>query len=446
MGQIRYWIKLFHAFFWKFKGVLLASAIAGVAFLFFFAWLQERFPGLVKGEVIGLVGRFSSEDLPLTIQSEISSGLTRLDTQGNTLPDLAQSWQPEEGGKIWVFRLGEFRWQDGEKVTASDVNYKFSDVTSEVLDEKTIKFTLKDPFSPFPTVVSRPIFKTGFLGIGEWKVVNLSLMGSRYVQQIKLVNTKTKKIKTYRFYPTEEAARLAFKLGEVDSLTELVDLKNLRNWKNIKIETTSHEDRYLGVFLNTQDPILSGKNIRQALAYAVNKDKFAEERAISPVSPASWAFNPQVKQYPYNPARAKELIKSLPQDQQTNLTINLTTTPSLLSIADKIKADWETIGVKTHIQVTNTPPSGFQAFLAIQSIPSDPDQYSFWHSTQTVTNITRFKDTKESQRIDKLLEDGRRTLDKEERKKIYMDFQRFLLEESPVIFLFHPVTYTITRL
>ncbi|MGB9637438.1 MAG: peptide-binding protein, partial [Microgenomates group bacterium] len=68
------------------------------------------------------------------------------------------------------------------------------------------------------------------------------------------------------------------------------------------------------------------------------------------------------------------------------------------------------------------------------------DQYSFWHSTQS-NNLSGFKNF----RIDKLLEDGRKTLAEEERKNIYFDFQRFLVEESPVVFLIHPTVYCVSR-
>ena len=185
--------------------------------------------------------------------------------------------------------------------------------------------------------------------------------------------------------------------------------------------------------------------LRQALAYAIDKDSFGKKRAISPISPNSWAFNPQVKQYSYNPARARELLKSLPKDQKDKLTIKLVTIPTLLSIADKIKTDWEAIGVKTQVQVSSNSLVDFQTMLAIQEIPPDPDQYSFWHSTQTSSNITNYRNSKESQRIDKLLEEGRTTLDQESRKQIYIDFQRFLVEDSPIIFLYHPTTYTVVK-
>jgi peptide/nickel transport system substrate-binding protein len=79
--------------------------------------------------------------------------------------------------------------------------------------------------------------------------------------------------------------------------------------------------------------------------------------------------------------------------------------------------------------------------LAILDTPDDPDQYSIWHSTQEATNITHY----ENPRIDKLLEDGRSEIDLASRRRIYLDFQRFLVEDSPAAFLYYPATYTVSR-
>ena len=106
-----------------------------------------------------------------------------------------------------------------------------------------------------------------------------------------------------------------------------------------------------------------------------------------------------------------------------------------------IAKDWEKVGIKVNLQVISQIPSDYQAFLAIFDIPDDPDQYSMWHSTQTATNITRYQDP----RIDKLLEDGRSEINIDARKRIYFDFQRFLVEDSPAVFLYYPTIYTIGR-
>ena len=57
------------------------------------------------------------------------------------------------------------------------------------------------------------------------------------------------------------------------------------------------------------------------------------------------------------------------------------------------------------------------------------------------SNFTHFKNA----RIDKLLEDGRKSTNKEERKLLYQEFQTLLVKESPVIFLEAIKTYTIER-
>ena len=60
-------------------------------------------------------------------------------------------------------------------------------------------------------------------------------------------------------------------------------------------------------------------------------------------------------------------------------------------------------------------------FLAYLKVPIDPDQYYFWHSTQTQSNIGNYNNVK----VDKLLEDGRSTVDIEEREKIYITIPWF---------------------
>ena len=169
-----------------------------------------------------------------------------------------------------------------------------------------------------------------------------------------------------------------------------------------------------------------------ALNYAIDKERYKENRALGPISPFSWAYNPQVKQYNKDVTKTKDV---------KDLNIKLSTLPNLLSVAEEVKKDSEAAGVKVEVEVTPTIPDNFQAFLATVDIPKDPDQYSLWHSTQMGSNISNYK----SPRIDKLLEDGRTELDQEIRKKTYLDFQRFIVEDSPAIFLYHPTFFSVTK-
>ncbi|MEJ2347714.1 MAG: ABC transporter substrate-binding protein [Patescibacteria group bacterium] len=439
MRTLRYLIRLLRAFLGRFKGLLLAGVILGIVF---FILLRVLGPQLFasKVEKIGLTGRFRTDNLPVSILELVSDGLTKLDESGIVEPSLASSWETPDKGKTWTFHLKEgVLWQDGKEVTSKNINYDFSDVEIELPDERTITFKLQDPYSPFPAVVSRPTFKKGLLGTGEWEVKKATIAGG-YVQELILTKKGGGK-KVFRFYPTEERTKLAYKLGQVDTISNIYNPTPFDSWKTAEILEGPNRGQVVSIFFNVQDSMLSEKSLRQALTYAIDKKSFKGERAYGPISPDSWAYNPQVKTYSYDPDRAKELIEELPEEQTANMEIKLVTTPVLLPQAEKIAKFWEEVGVKTVLQVSSGVPADYQALLAVFDIPKDPDQYSIWHSTQPATNISNYQ----SPRIDKLLEDGRLELITEERRKIYLDFQRYLVEDSPAAFLYHPISYTVNR-
>lgn len=402
----------------------------------FFLIMTLLVPNLVNKttQKVGVVGKYTTETLPNSILSLISQGLTSVDKAGVVTPSLATSWQSPDGGMTWIFTIDENAyWQDEKKVESDDLNYEFSDAEVNIIDKDSIEFKLQTPFSAFPVVLSKPVFKKGLLGTGEWKVKHISLIGGN-VNKLTLQD-KTGNKKVFIFYPTEERLKLGFKLGEIDYMQNIFEEAPFDKWKTVSVEKILSKDHLVEIFFNTEDPMLNEKTVRQALNYAIKKDQFESQRAISPISDTSWAYNPQVKPYEKDGIKAKELLNNA-----TDLKIILSTSVSLLPIAEKIKSDWEEIGVETEIQVVTGVPQNYQAFLATVDVPKDPDQYVLWHSTQQ-TNISRYKNP----RIDKLLEDGRTELDVETRKKTYLDFQRFLVEDSPAIFLYHPTFYTVTR-
>jgi len=399
-------------------------------------------PLVFGGEIerIGMVGRFRTETLPETILEGIGDGLTTMDEAGTVIPNLAQSWESPDKGKTWIFHLNsDYSWQDGEKIESSDLSYEYTDVKVEAPDSQTIIFKLETPFSPFPAVVSRPVFKKGLLGTGEWRVDEVSIAGG-FLQKLVIVSDAKDK-KVFKFYPTEERAKLAYKLGEVDKLSGIFNSQPSSVLKNTKVGEVIDSQKEVVLFFNTEDKILSDKNIRQALSYGVDKKALPGKRAMSPIAPNSWAYNPQVKPYEFDIERARELLEDVPEEISSELTIKLVTSPILLEVAERVAKDWEELGVKTSVQVSSGVPTEYQALLAIYEIPKDPDQYSIWHSTQVGSNISKYKDP----RIDKLLESGRTELSLEDRRTIYLDFQRFLLEDAPAIFLYHPKSFDIER-
>jgi len=438
MFSFRYITRLIGAFISRFKFLIILGIALGI-FVFFLISLVV--PALTSGKTvkIGMTGRFTPTTLPVKITGMISDGLTKVSPSGDVEPALALSWETTDKGKTWTFKLANKTWQDGKPVEASDISYQFSDLTVEKPDKSTLVFKLENQYSAFPIVVSKPVFKKGLLGTGKWRVKSINLAGG-YVTQLTL-DSKEKERIIYKFYPTEERTKLAFKLGEISKMEDLLSPSPLDTWKNIEVEKTSNTGEYVVIFFNNQDKALGEKNLRQALSYAIDKNSFNGVRAISPISVDSWAYNPQVKPYDYDLEKAKNMVGELPGEVKNGLKIKLTTSPTLLPTAETIAKNWKDVGVDTEVEVVSSIPSEYQALLVIFDAPEDPDQYSLWHSTQTTTNISRYQNP----RIDKLLEDGRTQLNLEERRKAYLDFQRFLLEDSPTIFLYYPYTYTITR-
>ncbi|MCX6706046.1 MAG: ABC transporter substrate-binding protein [Candidatus Woesebacteria bacterium] len=428
------------AFLVRFKWIFLLGTIFGI--LFFLSLNVFGSSIFQKGrERIGMVGRYRLDNLPNSILEYVSDGLTTINENGEIGPAISSSWENQDGGKTWIFHIADdTTWQDGKKIVSNDIQINFSDVTTEKPDSKTIVFKLQTPFSPFPAVLSKPIFKKGFLGTGEWKVKKVTVSGN-IVEQIILSKSKEKDM-IFKFYPTEERAKLALKLGEVDKLMDIFNPEPFDTWKTLDVQKKVNYGRFTAVFFNSaKEKITSDKTLRQVLAYAINKDVFPGTRALSPISPNSWAYNPQVKPYDYDLVKAKDMMKDLSKEILNNLSLNIATTPVLLAEAEEIAKNWRDLGITVNIQVISSIPENFDAFLAVLDIPRDPDQYSLWHSSQVATNISNYKNP----RIDKLLEDGRTVTNESERKKIYLDFQRFLVEDSPAAFLYHPTSYTVTR-
>lgn len=437
--RLRFTFHFLDAVIKKYYRLIFLGLIFGVVFYSLAPKIYRLIGQPRKTEKIGLVGQYLVTDIPLSILQDISYGLTTISEKGDVAPALAESWQVTNDGKTYIFQLKteNLFWHDGKKFAPTDVNYNFNDVEVSV-EGNNLTFKLKEPFAPFPAVLSKPLFRRGLIGLGTYKVKKIETQG-KMIKSILLVpfNDNHLPNKLYRFYNNEDDLKTGFNLGEVNTLNDLLSLDGLFLSPTVKINKTIMNNAYVGLFFNTNLPPFSSKPFRQALAYAIPKET-GSQRALTPINPVSKFYNPDVKPYAQDLNHAKEILKDekIPSDQ----VITISTFPQFEYLADQIRDSWKQIGISSEVRIISTIPENFQVLIIGREIPKDPDQYSFWHSTQS-NNLSGFKNF----RIDKLLEDGRRTLDEEERKNIYFDFQRFLVEESPVVFLIHPTVYSVSR-
>jgi peptide/nickel transport system substrate-binding protein len=237
----------------------------------------------------------------------------------------------------------------------------------------------------------------------------------------------------------------AYKKGEVTmiKITKKSVVDTFTNWKNTKITKAIDYSRLLTLFYNGDNPLLKQKEIKQAILMVIDLNQFAAAGQIAkgPITSISWAYNPNLKNPIYDPEAAEKIIQKT-LSTTTSAKLNLVTYYDYYDIADRLVTELEKVGLTVNLNIISyDKPSSFDFLLAFWKVPPDPDQYYFWHSTQTQGNIGNYKNVK----VDKLLEDGRATLSLQERKRVYFELQRVMQDDPPALFLYYPIIYTIER-
>lgn len=419
------------SFFKKYSSLIGITLVVTVPVLIFGNSLINKIPKPKSQARIGLIGQFNSNQLPLKVLNILDAGLISLNEKHEPIPNIAQKWDISADGRTYTFYLNSGKkWSDGKPLVASDIKMSIPNINIEVQDPDILKFTIPTKFSPFLSLLNIPLINQNAKIAGEHEI-KLKQKSSGIITQINLESPDNNLI--FSVYPTAKQALTAFKLGQIDMVLDLPsDLYN-ESASYGKTEKKTDTDHAIMMIFNQTDPNLKEKSVRQAIAYMLKDKTFGEAPALTSIHQNSWSFNPIVKTYDFNPQRAKELVKS-------KISLELATTPELLDVAESIKSQLDSEIFEINTKVVTSTPEQFQLFLTSYSIPSDPDQYRDWHSTQS-TNIGKGSDEK----IDKLLEDGRITADQKARKAIYFDFQKTFSEELPALVLFHPSVFNLYR-
>ncbi|MDP3724705.1 MAG: ABC transporter substrate-binding protein [bacterium] len=384
---------------------------------------------------IGVVGSTTEKTLPREITKKISRSLMTLSPGGIPTKDIVEQWEVSEDGKSYTFHIqrGLF-WHDGRPVYADNIASVFTESHVEVLDSYTIRFSLTEPFSPFlATIATKPILQ-GLSGFGPYRVSGVSHNGENI--ETLILEDETKKLVVH-FYPNQQSGQTALKLGEIQLFGTTLPMTF--NWENIEVTNVPSSKRALTLFFRMTHPLLGSKaELRAALGAAAPRLPAVDGqlRPIGPIAPTSWAYSEPTKKFAENLEFAKQLLSDLELPEGDH-AFTLTTTGAFEQEAKDISAVWETLGFQVKVDIQPTIPEEFDVLLTDLDIPETPDQYMLWHSTRA-TNITKYK----SERIDKLLEDGRMVLDIDAQKKIYADFQRYFIDDAPAYMLSY-LPYTI---
>ena len=220
---------------------------------------------------------------------------------------------------------------------------------------------------------------------------------------------------------------------------------------------------YLGY--NLRHPIFKDKKVRQALAHAINKQEIVDIvlfglglPAVGPYKPGTWVFNENVVDYPYDPELARAMLAEAGwRDEDGDGVLEKDGRPFAFTIVTNqgneeraktaiiIQERLREVGVKVEIRTIEwasfiqefVNPGRFDALLLGWNILVDPDIHTVWHSSQMRPNGLNHN-FYANEEVDRLLEEGRQTLDLAVRKRVYDRIQEILHEDQPYSFLYVP--------
>jgi len=457
------------------------------------------------GEPSILIPMLAGDSASHSVSGLLFNGLVEYDTDLSVKGDLAESWDISPDGLIITFHLRKgVRWADGVEFTADDVMFGYQTIINEktptpykedylqvkkaeALDRYTFRVTYGKPFAPALTtwgnlvvlpkhlLEGKDITKASFgrepVGMGPYKL-NKWVSGQEvlldsnrdYFEGRPYIDRYI-----YKIIPDPATMFLELQAGGVDrmDLTPIQYTKQTdtdffnRNFQKFRYPVPSYT--YMG--LNLKHPWFKDKRVRQAIAHAIDKNEIVDvvlfglgSSATGPYVPNTWYYNPDVRDYEYNPAQAKELLKEAgwedtdgdgivdKEGQPFEFTI-LTNMGNSLRNNTATIIQWRLakIGIKVKIRMLEwstfinefIDKRRFQAVILGWSLGFEPDQYDIWHSGKTGEKEFNFVSYNNAE-VDGLLEAGRRTFNMAERKKAYFRIQEILADELPYIFLYVP--------
>jgi peptide/nickel transport system substrate-binding protein len=260
---------------------------------------------------------------------------------------------------------------------------------------------------------------------------------------------------------------LAFERGEIDVNTALTEPRDVERARKVAGATVV-SDMAAGIgpliwlAFNTRHPQLQDKRVRQAISYAIDREFITKtlfsglhKRATGPIGSASPFYSGEVERYDLNLAKAAQLLDAAglkPGANGIRTQLSLDAVPGVSDMratAEYIKPALAKVGID--VQLRNSPDfptwarrvSSFQFDMTMDSVWNWGDPVIGVHRTYLSSNIRegviwsntqRYTNTK----VDELLTAAGKERSLDRRKALYREFQRIVVDDVPIAFLYEP--------
>lgn len=420
---------------------------------------------------------------------------------GTLFPGLATEWSVAEDDITWTLKLREdVSFHDGTPFNAEAVVYNFDRIvnpdtkseyavfqigpyeSSRAIDEYTVEVKLKSPYGPFPTALATfgmamvsptaaeklgADFNQAPVGSGAFKFVEWVPQSHLIVERNNEFNWASPqrggvegpaKLSRIEFRPiVEDATRAAaLRAGEVHftqlAAADYIELEGNSDFQQMVFLLEGYPPP--GLFINTQTAPTDDVLVRQALAFAVDRDEVniviyegEAAPADSVVSDFSWAYDPSTALYSFDTDRAGQLLDEagwLMGDGEfrvkdgNELTITYLSLPGVQQIAELVQAQLVKVGIKTEMLVQDNPAQQQSAQQGLHNLVwtqwggVDPADLQKVYGSENIGGGWNFSHYNNPD-LDALFVEGVSTNDIEARKEIYSKATLMIMEDATFI-------------
>jgi peptide/nickel transport system substrate-binding protein len=417
-------------------------------------------------------------------------------------PQLAESWKVSEDGLTWTFKLRRgVTFHDGTPFNARAVYDSFARVIDEkhpfhgygkwkylslslgpvkeikVIDDYTVALVTKMPYAPLlnnlalwlcpilsPRAMAEYKDQIGLhpVGTGPFKFV-------KWVKDDQIIlerndaywgeKAKVDKI-ILKSIPEPSARLMALQSGTVDIADDLDPDSVMLVKKNPRLAVIERPSINVGYLaLNTEKPLLKDARVRRAISHAIDKETLVKTifqglavPAKNPFAPSIWGFNDAIKDYEYNPEKAKALLHEAGFDRNAEIElwampVSRAYMPEPVKTAELIQAYLGAVGVKakivrhdwgTYLSKTSNGEHDM-CMLGWLGGNADPDNFLYGllsadtAKTPGAANVAIWKNAE----FTELCLKAQKIFDKAERAKIYEKAQEIFHADAPWVPLAH---------
>ncbi|MBA2662759.1 MAG: ABC transporter substrate-binding protein [Bradymonadaceae bacterium] len=454
----------------------------------------KAFVVLLDASPRGLDPRFATSDGSAKLVGLLHAGLISTDTASGTWElRLAQSIEQSSPVRYEVVLRDDVYFHDGQPVTASDVEYTFMELGSdlvkspfaglsnriasfEVQDARRFVITLKEPHAPFITDMGLGIVpRHQCAGHKECPGAPIGAGPFSFVSQDGDMRFEFRSFDRY-FEGKPAIERLVFRVVRDDNTRLLALLGNTADVvqnsvaplmlpvveRSDRLEMmTSPSFKYTYLAFNLEHPILKEEKVRRAIALGIDrraiiKYKFKETARLSTgmLAPEHWAYEPEVEVFDFDPERARKLLDEAGYPAGENgirfqLEFKVSASKFRRALAELMAHQLRDIGIEVRVRsyewgtfFHDIRSRNFDMTTLQWPSVLEPSLYRWiFHSDNIPSAENRSaganRGAYRNARVDQLLVAGDSEADVQARKAIYGEIQQILARELPYVSLWH---------